>query len=42
MCRIGRRLRAGYASIQGVAVEIRPFSHLGTNLRFKDNVWWVV
>ena len=31
MCRIGRRLRSGYASIRGAAVEIRPFGCLGTN-----------
>ena len=31
MCRIGRRLRIGYASIRGVAVEIRPFCYLGSN-----------
>ena len=33
MCRIGRRLRSGYASIRGAAVEIRPFGCLGPNLQ---------
>ena len=32
MCRIGRRLRSGYASIRGAAVEIRPFCCLDANL----------
>ena len=31
MCRIGRRLRSRYASICGVAVEIRPFDYLSSN-----------
>ena len=31
MCRIGRRLRSGYASICGAAVEIRPFDYLSSN-----------
>ena len=31
MCRIGRRLRSGYASIHGAAVEIRPFRCLDAN-----------
>ena len=32
MCRIGRRLRVWHASVIGVAVEIRPFCHSGTNV----------
>ena len=31
MCRIGRRLRSGYASIRGVNVEILPFVYLDSN-----------
>ena len=31
MCRIGRRQRIGYASIQGADVEIRPFNCLSPN-----------
>lgn len=31
MCRIGRRLRIGYASIRGAGVEIRPFLCLVPN-----------
>ena len=31
MCRIGRRLRRGYASIRGADVEIRPFLCLVPN-----------
>ena len=31
MCRIGRRLRSGYASNHGAAVEIRPFCCLVAN-----------
>ena len=31
MCRIGRRLRSGYASIRGVNVEILPFMYLDSN-----------
>ena len=31
MCRIGRRLRSGYASIRGVDVEILPFVYLSSN-----------
>ena len=31
MCRIGRRLGRGHASVPGAAVEIRPFGCLGTN-----------
>ena len=32
MCRIAGRLRAGYASIQGVVVEIPAFVYLKSNL----------
>jgi hypothetical protein len=32
MCRIGRRLRDWHASVSGVAVEIRPFGCLSSNL----------
>ena len=31
MCRIGRRLRIGHASVRGVAVEILPFVYLSSN-----------
>ena len=31
MCRIGRRLRSGYASIRGGDVEILPFVYLSSN-----------
>ena len=31
MCRIGRRLRSGHASVRGAAVEIRPFLCLVPN-----------
>ena len=31
MCRIGRRLRSGHASVRGAAVEIRPFDYLSSN-----------
>ena len=31
MCRIGRRLRDGHASVRGAAVEIRPFVCLSSN-----------
>ena len=31
MCRIGRRLRAGFARIRGANVEIRPFAYLESN-----------
>ena len=33
MCRIGRRLRSRHASVGGVAVEIRPFGCLSSNLQ---------
>ena len=33
MCRIGRRLRSGYASIRGAVLEIRPFRCLSPNTR---------
>ena len=33
MCRIGRRLRSGHASVRGAAVEIRPFVCLSSNFR---------
>ena len=32
MCRIGRRLRIRHASVCGVALEIRPFDYLSSNL----------
>ena len=31
MCRIGRRLRSGHASVCGADVEIRPFDYLNSN-----------
>ena len=31
MCRIGRRLRGGRASVRGAALEIRPFGCLRSN-----------
>ena len=31
MCRIGRRLRSGHASVCGADVEIRPFDYLSSN-----------
>ena len=31
MCRIGRRLRSGHASVRGVDVEILPFVYLDSN-----------
>ena len=31
MCRIGRRLRSGRASVRGAALEIRPFGCLRSN-----------
>ena len=32
MCRIGRRLRSGHASVRGAILEIRPFGCLESNL----------
>ena len=31
MCRIGRRLRSGFARNRGAALEIRPFAYLEPN-----------
>ena len=31
MCRIGRRLGSGHASVHGAGVEIRPFGCLDSN-----------
>jgi|JI61114DRNA_FD_contig_121_14496_length_920_multi_3_in_0_out_0_2 hypothetical protein len=31
MCRIGRRLRAGFARNRGAILEIRPFAYLEPN-----------
>ena len=43
MCRIGRRLRSGHASVCGVTLEIRPFNYLNSNSTYvEDIVWWVV
>ena len=33
MCRIGRRLRSGFARNRGVILEIRPFAYLEPNPR---------
>ncbi len=37
MCRIGRRLRSGHASVRGADVEIRPFGCLSANPRLRGH-----